>query len=327
MDSLTKQDLISHLLEKEELINKQSLTLPLSGGALSSHKVLLEGIDFNLTYTPLKHLGYKSILALLGPLYAQGVPPTTLSIVIALSSRFKVKEIEELWSGMSVAIKEHKIDSVVLDLIPSLTGLTISLSSQGEQKRTLFVQPQECKENHLLAISGTLGAAYLGVQILERERRIFEEAGADITPKLDSYTYVLRHYLNPHIDLTLFELLKEEKIVPSSADFISQGLAHSVKTVATREKLGARVYMNRIPFNAEASKVAEELSIDPMTAVLNGGDDFQFLFAFPLEDHEKILRDFPQLEVIGHLSSQESGMKLVTPDGQELPLKAQAWDK
>ncbi len=326
MDNINKVSFIDTLYKKADINSYSGINSQTEEQALfNSHKLLLEGIDFDLIYTPIKHLGNKVILAILGPIYAAGFVPISLSIAIALSKKISNQQIEELWDGMVAAFKEHNITSVQLDLSPSITGMAISLSSQGKQNKKLFVQRPVCKQGDLLCISGSMGASYLGLQILEREKRVFEQA--NVQPKLDDYKFVLQSYLSPHIDKSLFQIFTDTSIVPAEGEFVTHGLAHSVKNICARNSLGAKVFMNRIPVASLASLVAEELNIDPMTAVLNGGDDYKFLFAIPLEKHESILKELPQLDIIGHLSNPGTGAIFITSDGQEFELKAQAWDK
>ena len=326
MENLSKVSLISQLYAKAGIAPCNGIDEDYGDNiAGTSHKLLLEGIDFDLVYTPLQHLGYKSVLAVTGPLYAAGFEPFSISVTIALSSRFSNNETESLWEGMTAAFKEHKIDKIKLDLVPSLTGLTISLSSQGKQNRGLFVQRPACKAGDLLCVNGSLGAAYLGLQILEREKRVFEQA--NIQPSLDNYKFVLQSYLSPEIDKSLFGLFASTGILPSDGEFMGDGLSHAVKNICYRHALGAKIFMNRIPLAAQAGIVAEELGIDQLTAALNGGDDYRFLFSIPLEKHEELTKEFPQLDIIGHLADPASGANFITSDGQELELKAQAWDK
>jgi len=326
MDNINKVSFINTLYKKAD-INSYSgiISQPDEKIFFNSHKLLLEGIDFDLIYTPLKHLGNKVILAAIGPIYAAGFIPFQISVSVALSKKISEQQIEELWEGMTATFKEHNITEIQLDLSPSITGMAISLSSQGKQNKKLFVQRPQCKQGDLLCISGNMGASYLGLQILEREKRIFEQTKAQ--PKLDDYKFVLESYLSPYIDKALFQIFNETNIIPTECDFVTEGLAHSIKNICARNSLGAKIFMNRIPIASPASQVAEELNIDPMTAVLNGGDDYKFIFAIPLEKHESILKELPQLDIIGHLSNSNTGTTFITPDGQELELKAQAWDK
>lgn len=291
----------------------------------NSHKLLLEGTDFDLVYTPLTHLGYKAALSAFGPLYSRGFVPHSLSVSIGMSKKIGTTQLEELWRGFVAAIKEHSVEFIELDLISSLTGLTISLSSQGKQKKEVFVQKDECKSGDLLCINGNLGSAYLGLQILEREKRVFEESG--VQPSLDKYKSVLKAYLNPELDKALPELMASSGVFPSEGEFVIYGLADAVKSVCGRNSLGAKIFMNRIPVASTAMEVAEELKIDPITAAMNGGEDYRILFAIPQSQYEIAQKELPQLDIIGHLCDISAGTKLITPDGGEIELKAQAWNE
>ncbi len=292
---------------------------------LSSHSLLMEGIDFDPIYTPLKHLGYKSVLSVLGPLYAEGFYPYTLSIKLSLSSRFNLSQIKELWVGISAAFKEHKIEHIELDLTPSVTGLIISLSSMGKQERKIFVQRTKPKASDLLCISGSLGAAYMGLHVLEREKALFEKE--KIQPNLERYRALLQSYLNPHIERELIDSLYGSQLMPTAGQFLINGLADAVKNLCHKNQLGAKIFLDKIPIGSHISEMAKEIGIDPLTSILNGGDDYKFLFTIPLEKHQELKKEIPQIDIIGHLNNLESGTLLITPDGAELPLKAQAWDK
>ncbi len=327
MNNIKKVSFVHKLINSTGIECDASLITPESNQNIFSlsHSVLLEGIDFNLIYTPLKHLGYKAILSAIGPVYAAGYSPYSLSVKIALSNRFSENNIEELWQGMSAAMKEHNIQKISLDLLPSVTGLTISISSNGKQNRDTFVQLQQCKTGDLLCISGPLGEAYLGLQILEREKRVFEKA--NVQPQLENYKYVLQAYLHPFIDKTLFEVMAGNGIVPSEGDFIMYGLSDSIKKICARNSLGAKIFMNRIPVASEASATASELNLDPYTCALNGGDDYRFVFAIPLDKHEALSKELPQLDIIGHMSDSGTGALFITSDGSEMELKAQGWEE
>jgi len=291
---------------------------------VNSHKLLLEGLDFDLVYTPLKHLGYKSILSVLGLIYAQNHIPENISVCIGLSKRFFVEDIEELWSGMIAALEEHNVKSVHLELLPSLTGLTISLSSQGKQKREVFVQTPKPVSGDLICITGSLGAAYMGLQLLEREKALFS-GHQSAQPNLENYKFILKSYLNPQIDVSLIELFNQGTLIPSGGIFISNGLSDAVKKVCKISGLGAKIFLEKIPIASQTFTMAEELNIDAITSAVNGGDDFEFLFTFPLSQYESVQKELPQIDIIGHLCSADFGTKLITPDGAELQLKAQGW--
>lgn len=293
---------------------------------LNSHKLLLEGLDFDLVFTPLKHLGYKAIASVLGPLYAQNHVPESISVNLGLSQKFCVEDIEELWMGMLAAFEEYKVSSVNLDLLPSLTGLTISLSSLGKQKKETFVQTPKPAKGDLICISGSLGAAYMGLQLLEREKRLFS-ANPTVQPKLDGYKFILKSFLNPELNTSVIELLNKSAIIPSDGSFITNGLGDSVKKICRKNNLGAKIFLDKIPIASQTFAMAEELNMDAITAAINGGDDYQFIYIIPLSKYEAVKKELPQLDIIGHLCSPDLGAKLITPDGAELELKAQGWSE
>lgn len=291
----------------------------------SSHKVLNEGVDFDIAYTPLKHLGFKSLISVIGPLFAEGFTPDSLSVIISLPSHYKKSQIVELWNGVTAGVSHYGIQTVTLDLQPSLSALSISLSSQGKQKKELFVQRKKSKPGDIICVSADLGAAYMGLQILEREKRAAD--GSNVKPILEKYKYVLQSYLNPFIDITLFEAMTGASITPSGGEFSLSGLADAIKRLCIKSGAGAKIFMSRIPIATQTSGVADELGIDPFTAALNGGEDYSFVFTFPLELHEKIVKEMPQLDIIGHLCDSDAGATFISPDGREIELKAQAWDE
>jgi thiamine-monophosphate kinase len=293
---------------------------------VSSHRLLLEGVDFDLVYTPLQHLGYKAVLSVLGPIYANNRTPVNLSVNLGLSKRFCVEDVEELWSGVATAVKEHAIASLRLDLQSSLTGLTISLSSLGKQPKEIFVQTPKPASGDLVCLSGNLGAAYMGLQLLEREKAIYNGNPA-WQPKLKGYEFILQSYLSPRLNTSLINLFRENSIIPSSGIFITDGLAGSVKRLCRNAGLGAKIYLEKIPIASQTFAMAEELNIEATIAALNGGDDFQLLYTIPLSKHEVIAKEIPQLDIIGHLTQKESGSWLITPDGNQIMLKAQGWSE
>jgi thiamine-monophosphate kinase len=327
IEKVGKINLIDHLLSKANNSISDSISLTDENCCwISSHKLLLEGIDFDLVYTPLKYLGYKSVLKSFGTLMAHNFHPYGVSLNIGLSKRFCVEDIEELWAGALAAIEEYNISLVSLDLSSSLTGLTISISSQGKQKRELFVQTPKVTSGDLLCITGNLGAAYMGLQLLEREKTVFNN-NPMLQPKLDGYKFILKSYLNPQLDISIMEILSNNGIIPSDGYFITNGLADSVKFLCKKHNMGAKIYLNRIPIASETFEMAAEFNIDAITAALNGGDDFQILYSVPLSKYEELKRELPQIDIIGHLTSSINSPVLVTPDGSEIELKAQGWSE
>ena len=291
----------------------------------TSHTLMLEGIDFDLIYMPLKYLGYKSLVISFGELYSKGYTPESISIRIAISKRFSLEDLESYWSGVEAGIDEFKIKNVSLDINTSLTGMTISISSQGKQDEKTFVQKRAPKSGDLLAISGNLGAAYLGFQLLEREKRVFSETGSQ--PKLDDHKFILKEYLNPEINTSFFREMQNVGIYPITGEFLYRGVSDSIKTICNNFDLGAKVFLDKIPIAAQTFEMADEMGIDSITSAMNGGGDVRFLFVLPLEEYDNIHKQLPQLDFIGHLTSDISSQVLVTPDGAEIDLKAQAWSE
>lgn len=293
------------------------------GFAISSGKLLLEGIDFNLIYFPLKHLGYKSIIAATGEIYASMATPRSLDIVIGISSKLDFPQIKELWSGMVAAAIEHGYESVGLDLVPSQNGLTISVSALGSvSSKTLAAKP-EPKTKDLICISGSLGAAYLGMQALERGLKEFEKSSEQ--PSLEKNRMLIGAYLKPELEAGLPSKLEREGIHPSSGYFITKGLSDAVKRLSADTGLGAKIYADRIPFEGNSFALGKELNIDPVSAAMNGGDDFKLLFTIPILQGERFRKDFQTFDIIGHLALPETGTVLVSPDGVEFPIRAQGW--
>lgn len=289
-------------------------------------KVLLEGIDFDLVYFPLKHLGYKSVLSVTGELYAQMSRPNTLSVTLGISAKLDFSQIRELWSGMASAAKEHGYKTVSLDLVPSRNGLCISVSATGETTLITGKRRPAAKSKDLICVSGALGAAYFGMQVLEKERARFDEGEhSDREKRLAQYKMLVGAYLKPEIPAGLVQQLETSEITPSQGYFITRGLADAVKRLAADTGLGAKIYADKIPFEGNTFQLGRELDIDPMSAAMNGGDDYKILFTVPILQLEKFRRDFQTFDIIGHLAQPEAGAVLVTPDGAELPLHAQGW--
>ena len=299
---------------------------PKSSAWSSVTKNLLEGIDFDLTYTPLKHLGYKAALSVFGEIYAKLYTPRSLSVTLALSKRFCCEDVQQLWEGFLAAAKEHKIAQLTLDLNASITGLSISLSAIGNRSIKSVKDSPIVEEHDLICISGNLGAAYMGLHVLEREKIAFNQnKSEEKQPDLSAYKYILSQYLSPEIKCEILNEFKSDKITPSSGYFITKGLASSIKQLCKESDRGAKIYISKIPISTHTFSMAEELNLDAITAMLNGGDDYKFLFTIPLAQHEKFIKEFPMYDVIGHICKKEAGEKLVTPDGLELDIKAQGW--
>ena len=286
-------------------------------------RLFLEGIDFNLVYFPLKHLGYKCVVGVTGELYAALSRPRLLHVTLGISAKLDFERIKELWTGITVAAKEHGYEAVKLDLQPSGNGLYISLSSTGETSLLTDKRRPAPKSKDLLCVSGSLGAAYLGLQELERGRREFESKGTQ--PDMSKYRMLVGEYLRPVLDASLLSRLEDAEIYPSAACFVTRGLSDAVKRLTRETGLGAKVYADHIPFEGNTFQLGKELDIDPISAAMNGGDDFRLLLCIPILHLEKFRRDFQTFDIIGHLAQPETGAVLVTPEGVEFPMKAQGW--
>ena len=294
--------------------------------ATSQSRTFMEGIDFDLVYFPLKHLGYKCVTAVTGELYAEFSHPRTMDVRLGISSKLDFKHVKELWEGVVTAAREHGYKKVNLDLLPSPNGLAISISSMGETSLLMARRRPAAKSMDLICVSDNLGAAFMGFQVLEREKRNFEKSG-DIKaqPKLDDYKNLVGAYLKPSINPQIISLMEEAEIVPSFGYLVTRGLADAVKRLVRDSSLGAKIYVDKLPFAGKTFELAKELDTDPMSAALNGGEDYRLLFTIPIGKHDKFRHDFQTFDIIGHLAKPEVGATLVTPDGVVLPLKAQGW--
>ena len=285
-------------------------------------KVLLEGIDFDLVYFPLRHLGYKAVLSVCGELYAKMAHPRILNVRLGVSAKLDFPQVQEIWEGIVTAAKEHGFKAVDLDLTPSQNGLAISVSATGETPLLSAKRRSAAKSKDLICISGRLGAAYMGLRVLQREKKFFESGGE---VSLESSRMLVQAYLKPELDAGVVSQLEEAEIYPSYGYFLTRGLADAVNRLSQDSGLGAKIYAAMIPFEGNTFQLGKEMDIDPVSAAMNGGDDFQLLFTIPILSLEKFRRDFQTFDIIGHLALPEAGTVLVTPEGAELPLKAQGW--
>ena len=292
----------------------------------SSSRTFIEGIDFDLTYFPLKHLGYKCVTAVTGELYAELSHPRTMDVRLGISSKLDFKHIKEVWEGVVTAAREHGYKKVSLDLVPSPNGLAVSVSAMGETSLLNVKRRPAAKSMDLICISDNIGAAYLGFQVLEREKREFEKSGdAKAQPNLDDYKNLVKAYLKPQINPMVIGQLEDAEIIPSYGYLVTRGLADAIKRLVRDSGLGAKVYVDKLPFAGKTFELGKELNIDPISAALNGGEDYRLLFTIPIGKHDKFRHDFQTFDIIGHLAKPEVGAALVTPDGVELPMKAQGW--
>ena len=292
----------------------------------SQSRTFIEGIDFDLVYFPLKHLGYKCVTAVTGELYVEFSHPRTLDIRLGISSKLDFKHIKELWEGIVAAASEHGYKKVGLDLTPSPNGLTVSVSATGETSLLMAKRRPAAKSMDLICVSDNLGAAFMGFQLLEREKREFENSGNNkMQSRLEDYKHLVGAYLKPQINPQTIKLMEDAEIMPSHGYLVTRGLADTVKRLVRDSGLGAKIYVDKLPFAGKTFDLGKEFNIDPMSAALNGGEDYRMLFTIPIGKHDKFRHDFQTFDIIGHLAKPEVGAAVVTPDGVELPIKAQGW--
>lgn len=292
----------------------------------TASRVFVEGIDFDLTYFPLKHLGYKSVVAAVGELYAGLSHSRTLNVRLGVSAKLDFGHIKDLWLGITTAAKEHGVKALDLDLVPSPNGLFISVSATGEELKLTRGRTVKARSMDLVCVSGSLGAAFLGQQILEREKKVFSQTKDDsVQPQLEKYKMLVGSYLKPELNASVVERLEEAQIYPSNGFLVSQGLSDAVKRLERESGLGVKIYADKIPFEGNSFASGKELDIDPISAAMNGGEDFRLLFTIPILSAERFRRDFQTFDIIGHLAQPEVGAVLVSPDGLEHPILSQGW--
>ena len=326
LSSIGKVNAINKLFEGTKYTNEPSVAFTKRASKCHAHSVLLEGVDYDLVYTPLKHLGYKAVLSVIGEIYAKLHSPYSLSVKLGLSSRFCFEDIQELWKGILAASEEHGVEHLALDLIPSVNGLCISLSAVGVQKEKIIASLPQSRNMDLICLTGDVGAAYMGLHVLEREKAAFiKSKEKEMKPQMGKYKYILESYLSPQIKPEILERFFEEKIYPAKGYFVTKGLGSAILQLTQETGFGAKVYLERLPISSRTFAMAEEINMDAITAAMNGGDDYKFIFTVPIEKHEEMLRDFQDYDIIGHLAQPEVGAALVTPEGAEIPIHAQGF--
>ena len=285
--------------------------------------MLFRSVDFDLTYFPLKHLGYKAVTVGVSDVLAMNARPRQFMLSLGVSSKFSVEALEALYEGVAFACRELEVDLVGGDTRASVTGLVLGTTAIGYAPREKVVRRSGAQLNDLVCITGNLGAAYMGMRLLEREKRVLEGV-EDPRPQFEGYEYLLEKYLRPRARLDIVEALAEEGIVPTAMIDLSDGLASDALQLCKSSGCGVRIYLDRIPIARQTSALAEELHIDPVVAALNGGEDHELLFTVPLSRQEQVMR-MGGIDVIGHVTAETTGAFLVTPDGSEIRLKAQGF--
>ncbi len=286
--------------------------------------MLVEGVHFDLSYVPLKHLGYKAIVVNLSDVYAMNATPKQVTVALALSNRFPVEAVDELYEGMLFACKEYGVDIVGGDTCSSTSGLIISITAIGAVEKEKITYRNGARENDLLVVSGDLGGAYMGLQILEREKAVFKSA-PNAQPDLGGHDYILERQLKPEARKDVIAMLAELELLPSAMIDISDGLASEAMHLAHKSSLGIRIYEEKIPMDPTTINTARDFNLDPTTCALNGGEDYELLFTIAQSDYDKV-KGSPHFTVIGHMTDKASGYQLVDKQGGQHELKAQGWD-
>jgi len=286
--------------------------------------LLTEGIHFNLMYVPLKHLGYKAVVVNLSDVYAMNATPRQITVSIAISRRFDLQAVEQLYEGIHLACENYGVDLVGGDTTSSMTGLTISITAIGSARKDDLVYRSGAHANDLLCVTGDLGGAYMGLQLLERENEVFK-VNPKLQPKLEGYDYILQRQLKPEARKDITEAFSKMGIKPTSMIDISDGLSSEVLHLCKNSGLGCHLYEDKIPLDNQTKAMAEEFRINPLVAALNGGEDYELLFTLALADHDRIKND-PDITVIGHMTSPGEQAMLVTTGGSLIPLVAQGWN-
>jgi thiamine-monophosphate kinase len=288
-----------------------------------SSDLLTEGIHFNLMYVPLKHLGYKAVIVNISDVCAMNAVPKQIVVNIAVSGKFSVEAVEELYTGIHQACEKYGVDLVGGDTTSSLTGLTISITVLGEVEKENVVLRSGAKPNDLLCVTGDLGGAYMGLQLLERENEVYK-VNPNMQPQMSGYDYILQRQLRPEARVDIVSAFQKIGIKPTSMIDISDGLSSEIHHLCKNSGVGCRLYEEKVPLDFQTKKMAEELNINPLVAALNGGEDYELLFTASIGDYEKIKND-PDFTIIGHITEAAEGVNLITTVGSAIPLVAQGW--
>jgi thiamine-monophosphate kinase len=332
IESLGEFGLIDHLTNK--IVLKNSSTIKGVGddaavlnfgeeAVVVTTDLLTEGVHFNLMYVPLKHLGYKAVVVNLSDVYAMNATPKQITVSIAISKRFDLEAIEQIYEGIHLACENYDVDLVGGDTTSSLTGLTISITAIGSAPKEKLVYRSGARPNDLLCVTGDLGGAYMGLQLLERENEVFK-VNPKMQPKLEGYDYILQRQLKPEARKDMVEAFLKMGIQPTSMIDISDGLSSEILHLCKNSGVGCHLYEEKIPYADQTKTLAEEFNINPIVAALNGGEDYELLFTLPITDYDKIKND-PDITIIGHITTKEEGTMLVTTGGSLIPLQAQGW--
>ena len=325
--------LIKHLTDQVKLTHKSSIKGVGDDAAVLEFKdkqilvttdLLIEGVHFDLSYMPLKHLGYKAVMVNLSDVYAMNGKATQITVSLAVSNRFPLEAIEELYAGIHLACKTSNVELIGGDTSSSTKGLLLSITAIGEANKEDIVYRNGAKPNDLIVVTGDLGAAYLGLQVLEREKQVFQ-ANPNAQPELDNYTYLVERQLKPEARKDIPNLLKELDVKPTSMIDISDGLSSEIIHICSQSEVGCNLFEDKFPLDPQVISTCEEFKLDSTTVALSGGEDYELLFTVDTADYPKINAN-PHLTVIGHITEKDEGMNLITRGNQKIELTAQGWN-
>jgi thiamine-monophosphate kinase len=333
VSSLGEFGLIDHLTKNIEIHNASTILGVGDDAAVIDHfgkqtlistDLLIEGIHFDLTYTPLKHLGYKAVMVNLSDIYAMNGTPTQITISLGISNRFSVEALTELYEGIYLACNKHGVDLVGGDTSSSGKGLIISVTAIGEVAPDKFVKRNTAEAGNLICVSGDCGGAFLGLTLMEREKKIFLENNA-IQPNLENESYIVGRLLKPEARKEVIDFLQEAGITPTAMMDVSDGISSEVLHLCNQSGTGCRVYEDNIPISEDSRKAAYKFGLDPTICALNGGEDYELIFTIRQEDHDKIVLN-EEISVIGYMTTLEEACKLISRGGNDYPLTAQGWN-
>lgn len=333
LSELGEFGLIDHLTRFVELYQPSTLKGIGDDAAIIDHEnfatvvttdMLVEGVHFDLAYMPLKHLGYKAVMVNLSDVYAMNAEATQLTVSIAASNRFPVEALEELYAGITLAAKTYNVDVIGGDTTSSTSGLVISITAIGKAEAEKITKRDGAQPNDLLVVTGDIGAAYMGLQVLEREKQVFK-VNPNAQPDLEPYSYLVERQLKPEARKDISSLLTALEVQPTSMIDISDGLSSEIIHLCKNSKVGANLFEEKIPLDPAVISVCEEFNIDSTTIALNGGEDYELLFTVDQKDFNKI-KGNPNFTIIGHMTEEREGMHLVTRGNQKIPMKAQGWN-
>ena len=332
IEDLGEFGLIDRITEKIKTYNKSTNVGPGDDAAvikIKDHTVvstdmMVEGIHFDMTFTPLKHLGYKAVVVNLSDICAMNANPQQITVSLAISSKYTLEAIDELYDGILLACEKYKVDIIGGDTTSCPSGLTISITSIGTCLKKNLVYRKGAKENDLLVVTGDLGGAYMGLTVLQREKEVWK-SNPNMQPDLDNFNYILERQLKPEARKDIIKFFQESDILPTSMIDISDGLASEIFHLCKSSKTGCQVYEDKIPIDSQTYQTSMDFNINPSVSALNGGEDYELLFTLDQKDFEKI-KGNPNLTVIGHITNKEAGINLISNGDISTPLKAQGWN-